>query len=261
VNTLIVDDKQLAVNALKRVMLQIDPEGRHMGALSAQAALRHAESNPVDVAFLDIEMPEMNGLELAKHLQKLQQRINIIFVTGHTQYALEALALYASGFLVKPASEEDVRDALAHLREPLIPASKELLRIQCFGNFEVFAGEKPLRFRRGMTKELMAFLVDRKGAACDMGELLAVLWEDKPDSHAQRNYLRNLIYDLRATLEEVGAADVLIRRWKTLAINCGKVKCDYYDYLRQSPDATGLYKGEYMKQYSWAEMTTGALEF
>lgn len=78
------------------------------------------------------------------------------------------------------------------------------IKIQCFGNFEIFVGGRPLSFKRSKSKELLAYLVDRNGATCTNGEMLAVLWEDKPDTASLHSHLRNLIFDLSHTLEDAG---------------------------------------------------------
>ena len=210
------------------------------------------------LAFKNLEMPGMNGLALTRMIQKLQPRCNIIVVTEHPEYALEALQIFVSGFLLKPANEADVRNVLEHLRYP--PENAPVgIKIQCFGNFEIFVGGRALAFKRSKSKELLAYLVDRNGATCTNGEMLAVLWEDKPDTASLHSHLRNLIFDLSHTLEDAGVTGLLIRGRSTLALDTSKVDCDYYNFLRGSRSATNSYRGEYMTQYSWAEVTRSAL--
>ena len=108
------------------------------------------------------------------------------------------------------------------------------------------------------SKELLAYLVDRNGATCTNGEMQAVLWEDKPDTASLQSHLRNLIFDLSHTLEDAGVTGLLIRGRSTLALDSSKVDCDYYNFLRGSRSATNSYRGEYMTQYSWAEVTRSA---
>ena len=74
-------------------------------ATTSLDALRIAEKTTFDVALLDIDMPMMDGLTLARKLIALQHNINIIFITGHKEYALEAHELYCSAFLLKPVGE------------------------------------------------------------------------------------------------------------------------------------------------------------
>ena len=101
--------------------------------------------------------------------------------------------------------------------------------------------------------------IDSRFPTCTNGEMLAVLWEDKPDTASLHSHLRNLIFDLSHTLEDAGVTGLLIRGRSTLALDTSKVDCDYYNFLRGSRSATNSYRGEYMTQYSWAEVTRSAL--
>ncbi|MGN0460358.1 MAG: hypothetical protein ACI4HL_05540, partial [Ruminococcus sp.] len=167
---------------------------------------------------------------------------------------------YASDYLLKPVDARQIKDALCNLRNPVQPSKSSKIKIRCFGNFDVFVNGAPLSFSRSKTKEMFAYLIDRRGTSCDMNELMAVLWEDMPESISQRSNLRNLIYDLKNTMSKVNADDVVIKGRNTISINPDAVDCDYFDFLRGNPYAVNQYQGDYMKQYSWAEMTNGALQ-
>ena len=251
---LVVDDGQLAINSLIRILCRVAPDCDYISAMTTDDALTWLRQGPMDAAFLNLEMPGMNGLALARMIQKIQPRCNLIVVTEHPEYALEALQIFVSGFLLKPANEADVEN----LRYPAedVPAG---VKVQCFGNFEVFVGGRPLSFKRSKSKELLAYLVDRNGATCTNGEMLAVLWEDKPDTASLHSHLRNLIFDLSHTLEDAGVRGLLVRGRSTLAIDTSKVECDYYNFLRGDRSTISNYRGEYMTQYSWAEVTRSAL--
>ena len=152
---LVVDDGQLAINSLIRILCRVAPDCDYISAMTTDDALNWLRQGPMDVAFLNLEMPGMNGLALARMIQKIQPRCNLIVVTEHPEYALEALQIFVSGFLLKPANEADVRNVLDNLRYPAedVPAG---VKVQCFGNFEVFVGGRPLSFKRSKSKELLA---------------------------------------------------------------------------------------------------------
>ena len=118
---------------------------------------------------------------------------------------------------------------------------------------------KPLVFKRAKTKELLAYLVDQMGASATMGELMAVIWEDGPDTSSRQSNLRNLIADMKNVLSDAGVGNIILKNRNSIAIDCASVDCDYYDFLRHIPYAVNSYRGEYMMQYSWAEITTAAL--
>ena len=199
-------------------------------------------------------------LEMAKRIRESSPHTNIVFVTAYSDYALDALALHPSGYLMKPASAEKVRVELDNLRFPPQRQPECRIRAQCFGNFEIFADEKPMSFQYQKSKELMAYLVDRRGAACNTAELCAVLWEGKPDTAELHKYLRKLLSDLSHSLTAVGAEEVLIKRRNSFAVAAEKIDCDYYRLLNRDVSAINTYTGEYMTQYSWAEMTLGSLK-
>lgn len=92
-----------------------------------------------------------------------------------------------------------------------------------------------------------------------MGELMAVIWEDGPDTSSRQSNLRNLIADMKNVLSDAGVGDIILKNRNSIAIDCESVDCDYYDFLRHIPYAVNSYHGEYMMQYSWAEITTAAL--
>ena len=260
---LIVDDEEPAALSLERVVEQVLGAGtRILTARDGKGALALAAKSRPDLAFLDVQMPGMNGLELARRLEARDREINIIIVTAHPQYALPAWQLHVSDYLLKPAGEEDVRLALANLRRPVRGGAgqRRRLRIQCFGNFEVFVDERPLAFHRSGAKELLAYLVSRRGASASTGELCSVLWEDDRALELKKSYLRTNFAVLKKTLEGCGLGAVLCHSRDSYSVDPSQMDCDYYRYLERDPVARGTYQGEFMRQYSWAEMLIGGLE-
>ena len=256
---LCVDDEPIVLEEV-RELLERQPEVESVTAfLSPEKALEWADTHRPDAAFLDISLGRMDGLTLAKSIREKHHDCAVVFITGYSEYAVSAFALRADGYLLKPVASEDLRCELENIssKRPIsAPESGNRLRVQCFGNFEVFADGVPLRFERRKTKELMAYLVDRQGGKASMGELVAVLWEDSPDSLSIRSNLRNLIHDLKSTLARVGMENVLVKDRDTLALNCAAVDCDFYDFQKRLPYAVNQYRGEYMTQFSWAEVTS-----
>ena len=249
-NLLLVDDEKLALEALKKAVLGVLPESEVHPFQKARMALEYAEDNKIDIAFLDIDMPVISGLEMAKKLQEIYPNINIIFVTGFSEYALDAFNVYASGYLTKPVTEEGITGAINHLRHPII---SKRVRFQCFGNFEAYCDNKPIPFSLNKTKELLAYLVDRKGAECRKNEIIATLFED--DFNIE--YYKKLRKDLIETFGLLEIANVLRVSRGGFAINKELVVCDYYDYLDSNKAKPPK---EYMSQYSFAEKTFASLQ-
>lgn len=210
--------------------------------------------------FSDISMPGMDGLELAVRIKVHSPDTKIIFVTGYSDFALRAFEVHANGYLMKPVLPAQITAELEHLGLAL-SFDPEKLHIQCFGNFEVFWKDKPLTFKRRRTKELFAYLIDRNGASCSAEEVIAVLWEDEGNLMNAKHNLRNLVTDLRTVLGEIGQLDILIRGSGTMAVDRARVDCDYFRMLDGDISALNSFRGEYMKQYGWAQITEAKLYF
>ena len=223
---------------------------------SCSAALAYATENPVDVAFLDINMRGIGGLELAEKLAQLHPRCKIIFCTGYEEYAVSAFQLHVSGYLMKPITAEAVQKEIDHIKG--IKSTEKLLTIKCFGNFEVLYNGKSLPFKRKKTKELLAVLVDRSGAGVTAKQICAILFPDDTDDTKNAPYLRQLVWDLRNTLKTIRAEDVLQHDTPYYRVDTNLIRCDYLSFLETGKPE---FHGEYMTQYSWAEATCAMLQF
>ena len=259
-NYLIVDDEPYICEDLAYELEHLLPADSklHM-ANNAQEALAIARTTPIYIAFLDVDLPGMNGLELAKVIEEENLARNIVFVTGYPDYSLEAWNTQASGFLVKPVQRQKLEACLKKLRNPSgaeVPAAEpDMLNIHCFGIFDVTFQNKPLHFKRRKAKELLAYLVDRRGATVTPGDICFALWEED-DIYDKTAYIRVLASDLRRVLARIGQEHVFFHTRNCYGLDVSKVKCDYYDYLAGDKHA---FKQEYMSQYSWADETLGAL--
>ncbi len=258
--TLSVDDKLASARLIAEMMRRIDPDGTHEEEKDSTAALgKVAELHP-DIVWLDIEMPGMNGLELASAIKKKSPFTNIVFVTGHPEYAMEGFALHVSGFLIKPVTEAKILNEIVNLRRPVLLNDHSHIRVQCFGNFEVFdQSGKPMHFARTMSKEAFAYLIHHRGAGVSVAELCAVLWEDRYADTGIKAQCRSVLRSLKMDLKAVHAENVLVKEWNAWSINVAEVNCNYYNFLMGDSYAVNTFRGEYMSQYSWAEMCIGSI--
>lgn len=264
---LVVDDEPYICEDMVYELKRILPKDAHiLTANDAQEALRLAAENDVYVAFLDVDMPGMNGLELTHVLTERKLARNIIFVTGYPDYSLEAWNTQASGFLVKPVQRQRLETCLSKLRNPAgetdaAPAdpTEPMLHFHCFGIFEVMYQGKPLHFKRRKCKEFLAYLIDRQGAMVSTGDLRFILWDEADDTDEKAYYIRVLASEIRTVLAQIGQEHVLFHEKNSYGIDMAKVKCDYFDYLRGDPQAKRAFQQEYMSQYSWADATLASL--
>ena len=254
---LCVDDEMLPLQALERAVAK-SPDITETAAFTDELeAIEWAKSNKADIAFLDIELHEMNGIELAKKLHELQPDISVVFCTSYEQYALRAIKLHMDvGYLTKPCRTSQILDEIEYIKKKKTVHPK--LKAVCFGNFDAFAEKKPLEFRRKKTKELLAYLIDRRGAEAGTGELCSVLWENDDDVR-NRDYLYHLISDLKNSLASAGLEDVFKASNTGYSVDTELIDCDYYRYLKGEERIKRYYTGEYMHQYSWSEVTNAWL--
>ena len=264
--TITVDDRQLVITRLINILTRAVPGSEHFGFTDSREALNFTAARQVDVAFLDVEMPDLNGIELARKLQELHPKINIIFITGYKEYMPDAFQLYASGYLLKPIREEDVIKALSHLRYPVGPEhtakvyeAPSDIRVQCFGQFEIYYRNELVNFPRSKCKALVAYLIDRRGAVCTNDMIMGNLWPDRSPGKSLKSMMRTVIADTKHALDIYGISDILIKESGGLRIDQAKIDCDYYRFLRGDPSAVRQYLGEYMSQYSFAEETRAYL--
>ena len=249
-NILLVDDEAPSLRELYDAVSAALQGEQIYSFIKAKKAMECAETTRIDLAFLDINMRFIDGITMAKKLQKLYPECNIIFCTGYTEYALDALDIYCSGYLLKPVTQQGVQEVLNHLRHPL-PLKKHRVELRCFGNFDVLCDGRPVAFKYKKTRELLAYLTDRRGAEATTQEIMAAIFEENKPS-----YFSNIRLDLLDTFAALGIADVVSTSYGRMSIVREKVSCDYYDYL---DGKNRSFHGEYMSQYSFAEATCGIL--
>lgn len=255
------DDERTALNILCRAISEAVPQAELRPFQTVSGVMEALKDGfRPDVAFLDIEMPGMTGLELTRRLKEYVPKVNVVFVTGYSQYALEALSTRPSGYVLKPVDAEQIVTEIKNLRNPPPRATPpKRIRVQCFGDFEVFADGRAIPFNRAKSKELLAYLVDRRGASCAAVKIAEALWEDGVYDRARQKLLSTIRADMIKSLAQVGAETILQKAANALAVDTEAFDCDYYRALEGDVTAINSFMGEYMCGYSWAEFTTGAL--
>jgi len=273
-----VDDEQNALNRFERLIAQ-DNRLQLIGTFTDPTeALAFAKTNHIDIAFLDIEMPKLTGLELAECLLDCNPYTEIVFVTAYNQYALEAFRAHATGYLLKPLSREDFTAQIDIMEKKLTKEHKvqdDRLYVNCLGSFSICknadSGEN-VRFRTSKAEELLAFLIHSEGRPRSKDMILDNLWPDADIDKAANNFRVTCTY-IRGTLADLGYLDVLVRDHDDYSINVSKINCDYIDFrkkvksidslsLEESQQVLNLYKGPYLENrfYDWAEDARGWLE-
>jgi len=120
----------------------------------------------------------------------------------------------------------------------------------------------PIHFPRSKSKELLAYLIHRRGGSCTIEEIVTALYEDREFDNSMNRQIQTIISVMRKVLHNAGAEHVLIKQYNGIAIDPEKVDCDYYRFMEQDANAIKIYRltGEYMSNYHWAEYARGLLD-
>ena len=247
---LAIDDERFALQMLVETISKIKPEAEIVAFRRASQFLEYEDKSSFDAAFLDIRIGKMSGIQVAIELKKHSPQCNIVFVTSYSEYAFAAIQMRPSGYIMKPYTEEDIRNEFENFRYVPQPEKKggNKLKVRTFGNFRVFGSEDiPMKFSRTISKEIFAYLIDQCGYPVTSREIAA-------DAKKVSQYVSDLIKDL----ELAGYNNVIIKQNRQIQINKEAVDCDLYDLFAGDTAALNSYHGEYMIDYSWAEISDSA---
>lgn len=211
-------------------------------------ALEWTKDHSVDVAFLDIEMPEMNGIELAKRLKEINKNIRLIFVTAYEQYALQAFGVDAIGYLLKPYDSGDIEKQLqkaSYVRD--MPQKR--VQIKTMPDLVITIDDRPLVVGHTKQAELLALFIDRGEAGVTKNDAIETLWGD----FFSESVYWTTMSRLKTILEEAGISDLIITRGQSKCVDTAKVDCDLYRMLQGDEGIIKKYCGEYLKEYPWAK--------
>ncbi len=270
IQALIVDDEQPAADKMEILLKEsgiVDIKGKFTNSLTA---LEFMGKTHIDVAFLDIEMPVMSGIELSKIIKEHYEDVTIVFITAYDEYAVEAFRINAIDYLMKPFDRKVLKETLDRIvKQKDIRIGPLQAQIFCLGGFElVTMQDSKVEFRTFKAEELMAFFIDRRGAEISRSEITDNLWPEFDGDKAISNFNATLYY-LKKALEKNGIKAPVERIKDRYKLNFNDLECDYFKFISfisslkdihknnisECEATTALYKGEYLKgcEFSWAE--------
>lgn len=278
VKAILVDDEQLALEFLKNRIQKVggvEIIGMYTNPLVAKEAI---EKKKVDVVFLDINLPEMSGLELAEEILETKPDLTIVFVTAYDEYAVQAFEINAIDYLVKPVNVERLQDTISRLREYLQIRSKvaskskdQPLRINVFGqlSIETLQGKSDfIQWRTNKAKELFLYLLHRRGNLVIKSFLIELLWPDMDPERAS-SLLYTTVYYVRKVLSEYSDHFNIKNNTEGYILETHNIVIDLDQWkgnIRKLPPVStetidqyertmSLYRGAYLKEYDywWAE--------
>jgi two-component SAPR family response regulator len=221
--------------------------------------------NP-QLVFLDINMPQKQGIDAASMILEQCPYTDIVFVTAYDQYAVEAFEVHALDYLLKPLSKErfhkTIKRVLAN-NEVAVKNPAKKLEIKCFGTFQVgWEGEEPIKWRTEKTKELFAFLLHHRDRVISKNVLLETLWFNY-DVEKAVHQLHNGIYYIRKALKAYGIDRSLLKINGNYGLYVGDAQLDADQFdkkcvrlngkasIKEIESLLDLYAGDYLEGEDW----------
>lgn len=248
-----IDDEYLILGRTINILRQLPQIESAEGFLNSEDALNYLENHSVDAVFLDINMPDITGLELARIIRERWANVELVFLTGYDEFALEAFKVHASGYLIKPIEEGLLLEEIQNIERVLKHKISIKINVVTFGNFELLVDGKMVLFSRSKSKEILAYLVMKNGTGVSRPELASILWENEIYDRGKQKQLDIYIRSLMGTLNEYGIEKIIEMGKGVLRIVPDMIECDYYKYLAGDAKTMSSYAGEFMNAYSWAE--------
>ena len=254
-----IDDEPLAVEYTVEQCKLLQGASEVKGFTSAVDALNDLKAHPADIAIVDINMPEMDGITLAARIKELRPETAVIFLTAYKKYAFDAYSVHPAGYLLKPVSQETLATEVDHACKVSRHSPGAHIQINTFGFFDVYVDDRPVNFKLAKAKEILAYLVDKQGSGVTRAELFAAVWEDRLYDRKMQKQLDVYIRSLRETLKEYGVPEIMEMEKGVLRVRPDTFVCDAYRFYSGDSDAINAYRGEYMSSYSWASITEAIL--
>lgn len=252
---IVVDDELSALNTfLPNVIDDLDVECK-MFMNEPRSALEYVRINKVDVAFLDVRMPEIDGIELAERMLGVNPAIKIVFISAYVQdekSICDRLKGKVAGFCYKPYNTEKIKRLLSVLNTENV---KPKIYLRTFDAFDLFVNGVAVNFSSSKAKELLALLTDARGSFVTMDTAIGNLWADKNAELGKRLY-RDAVCKLRLKLKELDIEELVTFERGRAVINTKYATCDMWDYVENG----GVFSGRYLPQYGWSILTEATLE-
>lgn len=209
IRAMIVDDEMAAVGNLSDLLKESGIVKTVEEFTNPLEALEKVKDLSVDIVFLDIEMPGMNGMELANRILDLTSQAQVVFVTAYDGYAVEAFELNAVDYLLKPVTRERLRKTLDRVHKKT-ESPKSKLKVRCLGKFRVENESGiPIKWRTNKTEELFAYLVDKNGKDVGREKIIEAIWGAFDAKRALNNF-NTCLYNMRKALREIGWPEILV---------------------------------------------------
>jgi len=274
---ILIDDEQLALDYLERQLTKISEvnvAGKFVNPLLGKEVIAATD---VDVVFLDIHLPEINGIELAEQILELKPNLHIVFVTAYDEYAVKAFELDALDYVVKPIRTERLTKTMERIRERLgagevqAPSANRPIRLKVLQQVMLESSDgqlAPLHWRTTKAQELFLYMLQYRGQLTRKSVLIELLWPEYEPSKVY-SQLYTAVYHIRKTLERYGDRFQITNTTEGYVLQLHHVTIDAEEWEQNIISAPPLsentvelyadivkqYSGNYLQEhdYWWAE--------
>lgn len=258
-----VDDDKSVLETTVNMCCELPSSPSVEGYTHPADALVRLKSSKADIAILDINMPDIDGITLAERLTEQAPDISIIFLTSYDKYALDAYRIHPSGYILKPLTPDrlalEINYAMSKKRPgPVQPCPR--VEARTFGEFVLMAEGRTVKFARSQSKEALACLIDKRGGNVTRSELYAAVRDNQPYDRAGQKYIDTIIRSMRDTLREYGVSDIVEMSGGKLRVRTELIDCDLFRFFSGDREAISAFKGEYMYSYQWARQTEAYMQ-
>jgi len=274
----LIDDEYYALQGLKMRLDEIGGIDVVGMFTTGKQALEAIEALRPDVVFLDIEMPNITGIELFSRILEILGDVKIVFTTAYTQYAVEAFELNALDYIVKPVEKERLMKTLERFMSLTYTAVAEeghKMAVNCFGKLSVIVGGAEINLGlRKKSEELLAYLICAEGRFVAKEKIMETLWPELDKDKAANN-LYVAFYNLKR--QDLGALAESLESVRGKMRVCSElIECDLYEFnklilLCGSVDSgtidaarkvAELYRGELFEEnyYDWTALPQAELD-
>lgn len=192
--------------------------------------LEDFETLSPEVAFIDIELGEIDGLTLAKQLLKINSELIIVFITSWDKYAINAFDIDATDYILKPVRIERFNKMIDKVINKINkkPENLAIIKIKLFDKFEVKINETLIKWQRAKSEELFAFLLLNCGSYIHKDVILDNLWADYEPEKAL-HILQTTIYRIRKIFADYPKAVMIEYCQNSYKLEINGVWCDYFE--------------------------------
>lgn len=265
--TIIVDDCRICLDMLTEICegdSHVSVKGSFVNPVDA---FIFAKTNRIDLAILDIVMPEMSGIELGRQLRKINPDIIVLYITGREECCVDAVKDHADFIIFKPFDMKVIGKSLQRASLFAEGNRERKLEVKTYGRFDVFYDGNTIHLSNAKAKELFALCIDHLGGEVTMEEAVDKLWPDKPFDERVKRLYRKAVANLRSTLEQYTDKEIFHNSRGSCYVRLEYIKCDYFDHVNAYMNnknhgiAEDKFFENYMIDYPWTEETVAKYYF